>query len=160
MSDSRNFIQILIDTLQKQVEVLKEILEITQEQSVIAQDSEFDEIMLEKSLNKKEVLIARLNELDDGFTSVYGRVRSEVKDRQELYKDELRQMQELIKECTDLGVNIRVLEERNREKLTQCFASKHKQYGSKQTAASVASRYHQTMNNMKMLNSSFFNQKN
>jgi len=160
MSDSRNFIQILIDTLQKQVEVLKEILEITQEQSVIAQDSEFDEIMLEKSLNKKEVLIARLNELDDGFTSVYGRVRSEVKDRQELYKDELRQMQELIKECTDLGVNIRVLEERNREKLTQCFASKHKQYGSKQTAASVASRYNQTMNNMKMLNSSFFNQKN
>lgn len=160
MSDSRNFIQILIETLQKQVEVLKEILEITQEQSVIAQDSEFDEIMLEKSLNKKEVLIARLNELDDGFTSVYGRVRSEVKDRQELYKDELRQMQELIKECTDLGVNIRVLEERNREKLTQCFASKHKQYGSKQTAASVASRYNQTMNNMKMLNSSFFNQKN
>lgn len=160
MSDSRNFIQILIDTLQKQVEVLKEILEITQEQSVIAQDSEFDEIMLEKSLNKKEVLIARLNELDDGFTSVYGRVRNEVKDRQELYKDELRQMQELIKECTDLGVNIRVLEERNREKLTQCFASKHKQYGSKQTAASVASRYNQTMNNMKMLNSSFFNQKN
>lgn len=160
MSDSHNYIQVLINTLQKQTEVLKEILEITRQQSVIAKDKDFDEIMLEKSLNKKEVLIAKLNELDDGFTSVYGRVRNEVRDRQELYREELRQMQELIKECTDLGVEIKVLEERNREKMAQCFANKHKQYGSQKTAASVASHYHQTMNNMKMLNSSFFNQKN
>lgn len=160
MSDSQSYIGVLINTLQKQVQVLKEILEVTQQQRVIAKDKDFDEVMLEESLNKKEILIAKLNELDDGFTSVYGRVRSEVREKQELYKEELQQMQNLIKECTDLGVEIRVLEERNREKLVQCFANKHKQYGSQRTAASVASHYHQTMNHLKASDSYNFNQKN
>ena len=77
MGDNHNYIQILVSTLQKQVGVLKEILELTKEQRRIADHSDFDEAMLEETLNKKEVLIAKLNELDDGFASVYGRVRKE-----------------------------------------------------------------------------------
>lgn len=160
MEESHNYVQVLIETLQKQVTVLQDILKLTQEQSTIAGKSDFNEVMLEESLNKKEVLIAKLNELDDGFTAVYGRVRSEVMNKQELYRDELKMMQSLIKQCTDLGIEIKVLEERNREKLTQCFANQQKKYGSKRTAASVASRYHQTMNNRKAMDSYFFNQKN
>ena len=160
MENSHNYIQVLIATLQKQVQVLQQILSITQEQSVIAGKADFDEIMLEESLNKKDILIAELNKLDDGFTTVYGRVRSEMMGRQEFYKDELQQMQTLIKECTDLGVEIKVLEERNREKMTQGFANKHQKYSSKRTAASVASHYHQTMNNTKIANSYFVDKKN
>lgn len=159
MNDSRNYVQILVNTLQKQVEVLKNILEITKEQKALAECEDFDEILLEESLNKKEVLIVKLNELDDGFTNIYGRVRREVMEKKALYEEELTQMQSLIKECTDLGVQIKVLEERNREKLTQCFSGKHKQYGSKRTAASVASHYHQTMNNTKILDSYFVDRK-
>lgn len=160
MKDSHNYIQILLDTLFKQVEVLENILEITKEQSVIAAKADFDELMLEDSLNRKEILISKLNELDDGFTSVYGRVRSEVRENQEIYRKELQKLQELIKKCTDLGIEIKVLEERNRDKMVQCFSNKHKKYGLKKTAASVASHYHQTMNNTKVLNSYFLDEKN
>lgn len=160
MEDSHSYVQVLIRTLQKQTEILKDVLAITKEQSVIAESEDFDELMLEETLNKKEVLIAKLNELDDGFTAVYGRVRSEVTDKQEQYKEELLQMQSLIKECTDLGVEIKVLEERNREKLVKCFSNKRKQYGSQMTAASVASHYHQTMNNSKIMDSYFMDEKN
>lgn len=160
MEDSHNYVQILIDTLQKQVDVLKDVLEVTKEQSVIAGKEDFDETLLEESLNKKEVLIAKLNGLDDGFTAVYGRVHSEVREKQDLYREELQRMQSLIKECTDLGVEIKVLEERNRERLMQCFSRKQKQYGSQKTAASVASHYHQTMNNTKVSDSYFLDQKN
>lgn len=160
MEDTHNYVQVLIDTLQKQTDVLKEVLEVTRQQSVIAGKADFDEDLLEESLNKKEVLIGKLNRLDDGFTSVYGRVHNEVKDKQDLYRKELQKMQSLIKECTDLGVEIKVLEERNRERLVQCFSKKHKQYGSQKVAASVASHYHQTMNNTKTPDSYFLDQKN
>ena len=159
MGDNHNYIQILVSTLQKQVDVLKEILELTKEQRKIAEATCFDESMLERTLNRKEVLIVKLNELDNGFVSVYGRVRKEVKEHKELYKTELQQLQKLITECTDLGVEIKVLEERNRERLTQCFSGKHKEYGAQRTAANVASRYHQTMHNTKMADSYFFNKK-
>ncbi|MGN0154393.1 MAG: hypothetical protein ACI4A3_08065 [Lachnospiraceae bacterium] len=160
MEDDQKYVQVLVATLQKQVQVLNDILKVTQEQSAIANAIDFDESMLEESLNKKEILIAKLNELDNGFVSVYGRVRNEIMGKQKIYKEEISQLQSLIKECTDLGVEIKVAEERNRDKMAQCFANKHKDYGAKRTAASVASRYHQTMNNAKTLDSYFFNQKN
>ena len=159
MNNYYNYVQILVVTLQKQIQVLQEILKLTKEQHQIATLSEFDEVMLEETLNKKEVLIAQLNELDDGFASVYGRVRKEVNQHRELYTEELQQLQELIKECTDLGVEIRVLEERTRKKLAQCFAGKQKEYGVQRTAATVASRYYQTMKNAKVQNSYLYNEK-
>lgn len=159
MGEHENYVQVLIRTLQKQTETLSDILELTKEQSRIADAPDFDEVMLEDTLNRKEVLIARLNELDDGFTSVYGRVRKEIQDKQDDYKEDIRQMQDLIKECTDLGVEIKVLETRNRDKLVQCFSNKQQQYGSQKTAASVASHYSQTMNNTKVVDSFFLDQK-
>ena len=159
MGEHENYVQVLVRTLQKQVETLSTILEITKEQSRIADAPDFDEVMLEDTLNRKEVLIARLNELDAGFTSVYGRVRKEIQARQDDYKEDIQQMQSLIKECTDLGVEIKVLESRNRDKLVQCFSKKQQQYGSQKTAASVASHYNQTMNNTKVVDSFFLDRK-
>lgn len=158
MTDS--YVQVLVDTLRKQIDVLKEIVQLTKEQQRIADSQEFDEVMLEQTLNRKEILIARLNELDDGFASVYGRVRKEVNKHKELYKKELQLLQSLIKECTDLGVEIKVLEARNREKLAQCFAGKQKEYGTQRTAATVASRYYQTMKSAQMRAPYSFNKKN
>ena len=160
MEDNMSYVQILVNTLQKQVETLQDILELTREQNKIAENTSFDEQLLDYTLNRKEVLIARLNELDDGFVSVYERVRKEVVGQQERYKDQLLCLQDLIKQCTDLSVEIKVMEEWNRTKLVQCFAKKHKEYGTQQTAASVASRYHQTMHNMQVVDSFFFNKKN
>jgi flagellar biosynthesis/type III secretory pathway chaperone len=143
--DKDNYVAVLVQTLEKQCTALQEILAITQKQSEIAATEDFEEGMLEDTLNRKEILIARLNELDAGFVSVYGRVRKELDGHRDKYKKELEQIQELIKKCTDLGVEIQVLEERNRDKMAQCFAGKQKLYNSKKTAATVAARYHRTM---------------
>lgn len=160
MKESDNYVKILVNTLQKQVEVLQEILKVTQEQNKIAHMSEFDELLLEETLNQKEILIANLNKLDAGFTAIYGRVKSEIKLNQEQYKKELVEVQKLIKESTDLGMLIKVLEERNREKMIQCFSNQHKKYNAKNTAATVASHYNQTMNQSKVANSYFMDKKN
>ncbi len=159
MSETTNYIQVLLTTLKRQEETLQELLQITREQSHIAEREDFEETMLDGSLNRKEILITKLNEYDDGFTSVYGRIRDEVKDNSNEYQEELRTIRRLIKNCTNLGVEIRVLEERNRDKLTQCFANRQKVYAAKRNAVSVTSRYNQTMNNQRVMDAYRFNQK-
>ncbi len=144
-NENNSYIQMLLETLQKQETTLQEVLEVTKHQSEIANGQLFDEEAFGETLNQKEILIARLNSLDDGFASVYGRVRSVILQEKDVYREDVLKMKESIKRCTDLGVEIKVLEERNRDKLTQCFSEKHKQYGSQMTAATVASKYHQTM---------------
>lgn len=143
--EKNSYIGMLLQTLQNQEVTLQEVLAITKEQSKIANGQTFDEEAFGDTLNRKEILIARLNSLDDGFASVYGRARSVILQEKDSYKEEILKMQKLIKCCTDLGVEIKVLEERNRDKLMQCFSEKQKQYGSQMNAATVASKYHRTM---------------
>lgn len=140
-----SYIDMLLQTLQKQKTTLQEVLDITRRQSELANVNLFDEEAFDETLNQKAILIARLNSLDDGFASVYGRVRSVIMEEKDTYREDVLKMQDYIKSCTDLGVEIKVLEKRNRDKLVQCFADKRKLYGAKMNAATVASKYHQTM---------------
>lgn len=154
-NEKNSYINMLLHTLKKQETTLCEVLEITKEQSILANEQEFDEEAFGETLNRKEILIAQLNSLDDGFVSVYGRIRNIIMQEKGAYKEDILKMQECIKRCTDLGVEIKVLEERNRDRLMQCFTQKHKQYGSQMNAASVASKYHQTMYSGKISGSNY-----
>lgn len=159
MEEERAYIGILADTLQKEKTLLSEVLELTREQSVIADSSAFDEAMLEDTMSRKDDLILRLNELDEGFVSVYERVRRQVLGFGTQYEEALRELQTLVKQCTDLSVEIKVQEERNRSKFARRFAEKHREYGSQRTAVSVATRYNQTMRGGQIADSYFFNKK-
>lgn len=159
MEEEKMYIRILTDTLRKEEQLLTELLELTREQSEIADSPVFDQMMLEDTMTRKDDLIGRLNELDEGFVSVYERVRRQVLEHGTEYKDALRRLQELVKQCTDLSVEIKVQEERNRSKFATRFAEKHREYGSQRTAVSVATRYNQTMRGGQMADSYFFNKK-
>ena len=159
MEDGYRYVHILLDILHKQKVILCKISEITDRQGKMADPSLFEERLFEETMEEKDVLIGELNELDSGFLSVYEHVRREVQMNRARYETELKDIQVLIKECTDLGVEIRVSEERNRTKLQNCFREKHREYGSQQTAVTAAARYRQTMRNGQVADSYFFNQK-
>ena len=157
--DEKKYIDMLESILNKQITVLEETLVITKEQSRIAETSVFDEEQFDETLSKKDVLIIRLNELDNGFASVYGRVRKSVQESPEIYRSRIIRLQELIRRCTDLGMEIQTLETRNRDKLAKCFAGKKKEYSAKQVAANVANKYNATMKNVNLMGEGYrFNQ--
>ena len=66
---------------------------------------------------------------------------------QDLYHDELVEMQKLIKECVDLGMRIEVLEERNRATLEQVFAVGFKGIKQVKQSKQVANKYYKSMSN-------------
>lgn len=156
---SQNYIAVLMDTLEKKKDALQNILRITHEQEKLAKAEVYQESEMEKTLNEKEIQIARINTLDEGFQSVYDRVRRDVKSQPEQYRKEIERLQELIRECTDLGNEIMVLEERNRERFGILFARSKKQYSTSKNKANVAQNYFRTMNNTKIMDAYFVDKK-
>ena len=159
MSEEQRYIDMLIDILNKQIATLCEVRDITKKQGDIANSVDFDEDAFDETLSHKDVCIIRLNELDNGFVSVYDRVKKAVKEDPSKYKDKVSKMQELIRRCTDLGNEIQTLETRNKDKIVKCFDNKKQEYSAKQTAATVAGKYNTTMRNVNLMGEGYrFNQ--
>ncbi|MDE5965767.1 MAG: hypothetical protein K2G89_02940 [Lachnospiraceae bacterium] len=161
MEDIQNYLKVLSDSLEQKKTVLTQILEVTrrQERIAMAQAEEFSEIEFSNTVNEKEVLIARLNQLDDGFLSVYNRIRQDVIDQGGLYDPEIRRMQEQIKVCVDIGNEIQVLEERNQTKMALHFSAKQEEYKARANMNSVAKSYHQSMSGVNFSDPFFMDQK-
>ncbi|MBE5923068.1 MAG: hypothetical protein E7271_01195 [Lachnospiraceae bacterium] len=159
MAQNDNYVDILVDILDKQLTVLEEVLRITKQQEEIANASAFDEQAFDETLMHKDVCIAKLNEYDNAFVSVYDRVKNAVKGDTEKYADKISVIQTLIRRCTDLGNEISTLEVRNKDKIAICFTNKKQEYSAKQTAATVANKYNTTMKNVNLMGERYrFNQ--
>lgn len=154
-----NYVQILIDTINKKEETLRRILEITEEQEQISKAEVYDSDRMEKTLNDKEIQISRLNYLDEGFQSVYDRVSFKIRNHIEDYKDDILVLQDKIRVCTELGNAIHVLEERNRNRLGILFSKAKKEYSVSKNKANVAQNYFKTMNNSKIMDAYFVDKK-
>lgn len=147
MDQTGTYVTIMQESLLRKKKYLEQILSLTEEQERVAKEKKFDEQVFGDIIDNKDVLINNINEIDKGFTSVYDRVRAEVLANQDLYHDELVEMQKLIKECVDLGMRIEVLEERNRATLEQVFAVGFKGIKQVKQSKQVANKYYKSMSN-------------
>ena len=147
MNETGMYVGILRDSLLRKKKYLEEIYELTLKQGEIASAGKFDEVAFEEVVERKEILINNINEIDKGFTSVYDRVRGNLLEEKDIYKSELKEIQELINICMDFGSKIEVLEERNRAKLEVVFAGERKNIRQVKNSRSVANKYYKSMSN-------------
>lgn len=154
-----NYVQVLIDTITKKEETLRKILEITKEQEQISKQEVYSSEEMEKTLNEKEIQIARINYLDEGFQSVYDRVGSEIRNNIEKYEQDVLALQERIRICTEIANEIQVLEERNRNRFSVLFSKVRSEYSTSKNQANVAQNYFKTMNNSKVMDAYFVDKK-
>lgn len=155
----QKYLAVLIDTLEKKQDALEHILALTKEQETISKQDIYQEEAMERTLNAKELELSRVNTLDEGFQSVYDRISSEVKRNPEAYKTDLNRLQNLIRRCTEIGNEIMVLEERNRNRFSVLFSKSKQDYSASRNQASVAQNYFRTMNNTKILDAYFVDKK-
>lgn len=147
MADTTLYVDILRDSLVRKKGYLSEVLELTVSQGKLAKADDFDETAFEELMDRKEVLIGNINEIDKGFTSVYDRVRTELLENKESYRDVLAEIQRLIRECVDIGMKIEAEEERNRHSLEQAFSTKFKGIRQLKQSKNVANKYYKSMAN-------------
>lgn len=159
MDNGRTYITILIDSLNKKIEILNRIKDINASQKEVALNDEFDDGQWESTLDEKATLIDKLQELNNGFESVYERVRSELNENSSEYKDEITQLKSLIGKITDLSMDIQAEEKRNSELVTKCFTKMRAKLKATKDTNKVASSYMQTMAKMNYVEPQFMDKK-
>lgn len=154
-----SYIGILKETLTKKLSVLQAYIEATERQARIAESDDFDLEAFESNMEQKDALLDQVNELDEGFDRVFRQIRVDLQAHKDEYKKEIQELQELIRKCTDLGVEIQTKEERNRQRLEQVFSSQQRSIRQVKANSKSVSNYYKAMNPGKNMDSYFMDQK-
>ncbi len=155
----KEYIAILIQSLEKKKGVLDLIVEKNKEQKILFTDESLPPERLEENMKEKGDLVDQLEQLDEGFEQVYARVKDILGKERTSYRDEIKRMQELIREITDRSATIQAQEQRNHELAVQKFSSIKKEIRRARTTNNAASQYYKSMAKMNVVDSQFLDKK-
>lgn len=150
MNETQNYLQMMIESLRKKDGVLSKIIEKNEAQAACISEKEYGEIDWDKFnvlIAEKETLINRINEMDQGFQSLFNRVREEVEAHKDTYRVEIASMQELITALTDKATRIQTQEERNRAKIESVLLGAKKEIKKTRKSMQAVSNYYKSMSN-------------
>lgn len=154
-----NELQILIESLEKKVDILKIILQKSEEQYTVVRKEEFEAESFDALVIDKDRLLDEMEKLDGGFDQIFSRIRDDLINHTIDYKSEIARLQELIKETTDLGAQICAMEGRTKNKLSDAIIKSRQKLANKKVSAKSVSDYYRASNNMQVVESFFLDQK-
>ena len=154
-------LDMLEESLQKKIEILTQIEAQNEKQrNVLCDPEKVDESAFDETVNAKSQFIDEINSLDDGFQSLFDRIKEEIGDHKDLYADQIKRMQKLIQEITSRSASIEASEHRNKRLAEKYFSTARETMNQSRNSSSAAFNYYQTMNNFKNIPPQFMDQKN
>ena len=154
------YIQLLEDTLNKKLQVLRILLDMTNQQESIIASETFNEDEFLQTISSKDEQIQILLKVDAGFEQLYESVKEELVTGKEKYVVEITAIKELITMITDLSVKLQAMETRNKSKLQTVLAKKRKEIKGSRVSNQMATNYYKTMANQHEIPSFFYDKKN
>lgn len=155
----QTYVDIMIQSLNKKIQVLDKIIEKNQLQKEILENpegkvDEFDQVVEDKS-----ALIEQLEQLDSGFDKLYDRVKEVLKTDKEAYVDKIGQMQDAIRIITEKSMDIQAQESRNKDLMVQKVAFVKNTAKKVRTNKKAVSQYYQTMMQLNYVDPQFLDNK-
>ena len=138
---------ILSDSLDKKIEVLKRIQAFNDAQEKTFTESEPDMDSFDTALDEKEKLIQKILQLDQGFETLYERVKAELDENRDAYRDQIKALQAKITLITELSNAVQAKEARNKKLVENYFANQKMGIKQSRQRARVAYGYQQSMLN-------------
>lgn len=153
------YVNIMIQSLHKKVKVLEEIKSLNQLQKALLEDERSSVDDFDKTVEDKSACIKQLEQLDDGFDSLFAKVKEALNEDKEAYADRIRTMQELIRQITDLSMELQAQESRNKDLMTRKFVSIKERAKVVRTNTKVANQYYKNMMNLHYVDPQFMDNK-
>lgn len=141
----KNYLDILIESLQKKIRILNELLEKNEEQSKLLDAPKFDDEAFDAVMDKKADLIINLRFLDTGFEAVYGRARETIMKDRARYASKIRDMQTLITVITQRSTAVEASERRNDQKFKNRFRAEHQKLRQSKNSVQAVTGYYKSM---------------
>ena len=153
------YVNIMIQSLHKKVKVLEEIKSINLLQKALLEDERSNVEEFDKSVEDKSDCIKQLEQLDDGFDLLFKKVKEAMNADKDTYADRIRTMQDLIRQITDLSMEIQAQESRNKDLMTRKFVSVKERAKVVRTNTKVANQYYKNMMNLHYVDPQFMDNK-
>lgn len=153
------YLNVLQESLEKKIEALKSIEEIDNAQEEILRAGDFDMEAFDRTVDEKDSYISELNKLDEGFESLYEKIKEELLPNKGQYTAQIRRLQDLIGEITDRSVAIQAQESRNKKMVEQKFVKERKGLGKARISSRAAYGYYRNMSSSGGMNSRFMDEK-
>ena len=158
---TQSYLDMMEESLQQKIDVLQKIEAVNEQQKLLLDASgEFDEESFDKTLADKSELIGQVEKLNDGFQSLYDRVKEELDRNKDNYKEQILELKNLIRQITDLSNSIEAGEKRNRILADVHFQSSKDRINQGRKSSSAALNYYLTMNKSNITPPQFYDSKN
>ena len=142
-----NYLSVLEDSLKKKLQILDELTDYTTQQQELLKVEELDYEAFDRLVDQKEPLIEKIMELDQGFETVYDRIKEQLLGNKEQYAAQIRALQSLIGELTDKSVKLQTMEQRNKSAVEQQFRKSREKIRQGRQNKQAALNYYKNMNN-------------
>lgn len=141
-----NYLSILEESLRKKLQILDELTSYTMAQQELLKAEELDYDAFDQLVEKKDPLVQMIMELDQGFETVYDRIKEQLIGHKELYAVQIRTLQNLISELTDKSVKLQAMEQRNKTAVEQQFRKSREKIRQGRQNKQAALNYYKNMN--------------
>ncbi len=111
---SQSGAQILLQSLEKKTKLLDDMIRQNGVQEELLKEEDLDMDAFDEAINQQGFYIEELDKLDQGFETVYDRVREELLRDKARYRMEIIRMKELIQQITDKIVTLNAGNMRNK----------------------------------------------
>ncbi|MCM1307103.1 MAG: flagellar protein FliT [Butyrivibrio sp.] len=148
MENTKNYLQVLSESLDKKTAILDKLEALTLQQKEIARAEEFDDDAFDANTDAKAKLIAELEKLDSGFQILYDNIKAQITGNKELYRQEIEALQAKISMILDKNAALLVEEENDRKLIASRFASLKKEVYQIKKSRDMAASYYKNMNNI------------
>lgn len=154
-----NYLQVLEQSLYKKLEVLSLIQEVSMKQERLLKAEDVSAEDFDASIDEKEILIEKLEKLDEGFGSLYAHVKEQLSSSKEKYRNQIGELQALIVKVTEKSVAIQTQEARNNKLAKSYFTIERKNIQKNRTSSKAALSYYKSMNNSQAIPPQFMDKK-
>ena len=148
--DEKNYIQILEDSLESKIDLLRRLQVLCQEQAEILKDPNATPEAFEENIEEKGKLIDRLSALDQGFDAFFAKVKDQLENNRDQYRDSIAHMR---------SSNLQVLEKQNSELARAKFSQIRTQTKEIRQSRKVVNSYYQNMMKMNTVDPQFMDRK-
>ena len=154
-----NYLSVLEESLRKKLQILDELTSYTMAQQELLKAEELDYDAFDQLVEKKDPLVQMIMELDQGFETVYDRIKEQLIGHKELYAVQIRTLQNLISELTDKSVKLQAMEQRNKTAVEQQFRKSREKIRQGRQNKQAALNYYRNMNHSDFVPPQFLDNK-
>lgn len=153
------YINALIESMDAKAECLAELLKETEAQTELLKADVMNWDAFDELVDKKDKLIDELDELDEGFQSVFNRIKDDLQADKEKYKTGIKRLKEQIAYVTEQSTGLMAAEHRNHELASGRFAQEKRRIRQSKNTSKLAANYYANMNQINYIDPQLMDKK-